>query len=50
MERKRYKLQIDIDVDFLFWAILPALNINLHSRNLEFEWLCIGLYCSACHG
>lgn len=27
-----------------FWAIIPALNINLHSKELEFEWLCLGVY------
>lgn len=31
-------------VDSKFWAIVPAININIHSGELEFEWLCFGLY------
>jgi len=34
----------DVRFDLKFWAILPALNINLHSKNFEFEWLCLGIY------
>ena len=30
--------------DWRFFAILPALNINIHSRSLEFEWLWLGVY------
>ena len=30
--------------DRRFFAILPALNINMHSRTLEFEWLFFGVY------
>lgn len=40
----KLSLIIDIELDFEFWAITPAFNINLHSRNFEFEWLCIGIY------
>jgi hypothetical protein len=41
---RRVRLQVDVDIDINFWAILPALNFNLHSNNLEFEWLCFGIY------
>lgn len=37
---KRFK----IDWDWRFFAIIPALNINIHSLDLEFEWLFLGVY------
>lgn len=43
---KRMRLVIDIDLDLKFWALLPAININIHSKSFEFEWLCIGIYVS----
>lgn len=42
MNRRTYK--VDIDFDIRFWALFPAININLHSREFEFEWLCLGIY------
>lgn len=42
--RRRFSLTFDFDVDFNFFAMLPALNVNLHSKNIEIEWLCFGLY------
>ena len=44
LKRKTFKLKIDFDVDYNFFAILPALNINLHSKEIEFEWFYFGLY------
>ena len=41
---KRTTIKIDIDFDVKFWALLPAININIHSHGFEFEWMCIGLY------
>jgi hypothetical protein len=38
------KLNINLDWDWKFFAILPALNINIHSKSLEFEWLFLGVY------
>ena len=38
------KERLKIDIDFKFLAIIPALNINLHSLELEFEWLFLGIY------
>lgn len=35
---------ITIEMDTKFFAILPALNVNFHSRTFEFEWLCFGIY------
>ena len=43
---KRMRLVIDIDLDLKFWAILPAININMNCKSFEFEWLCIGIYVS----
>ena len=40
IDRKRFQ----IDIDFKFWAIIPAFNLNLHSFDLEFEWLFLGIY------
>lgn len=37
-------LKVAIDWDWQFFAILPALNINLHSDSLEFEWLWFAMY------
>jgi len=44
MKRKTLNIKIDLDLNFKFIALLPALNINLHSRSLEFEWLVFGVY------
>lgn len=43
---KRITIKVDIDVDLKFWALLPAININIHSNGFEFEWLFIGIYIS----
>ena len=37
---------VHLNLDFKFWALLPAININRHMRELEFEWLCLGFYIS----
>ena len=44
MRRKRLTVRIDIDLDLQFWALFPAININRHMHELEFEWLCFGVY------
>ena len=42
---KGISLRIDIELTpKSFWAILPAINVNVLSKSLEFEWLCIGIY------
>lgn len=41
---KRIRLRIDCDIDLKFWSIIPAININFHTKSFEFEWLCLGLY------
>ncbi len=41
---KRFSFRVDVDIDFLFWHLVPSININFHSRELEFEWLCLGIY------
>ena len=46
MASKRITFKIDCDLDFKFWHLVPSININLHSHELEFEWLCIGFYIS----
>ena len=43
---KRVTFKIDCDIDLLFWHLIPSININLHSHEIEFEWLCIGIYIS----
>ena len=35
---------IDIVIDTAFFAVLPAVNLNFHSGELEFEWLIFGVY------
>lgn len=49
MKSKRISFKVDVDLDFGFWAILPAININRQSNSLEFEWLCLGVYISKIH-
>lgn len=46
MKRTRiiFPIQIGFHVDIKFFALLPALNINLHSKTLEFEWLFFAIY------
>lgn len=41
---KRSTITIDLDLDIKFWALLPAVNINIHSSGFEIEWLCFGIY------
>ncbi|MBQ3765877.1 MAG: hypothetical protein II874_03985 [Bacteroidales bacterium] len=41
---KRLSFRVDVDIDFQFWHLVPSININLHSHELEFEWLCLGIY------
>jgi len=38
--------KIEVQIDFCFWHLIPSININLHSHEVEFEWLCLGLYAS----
>ena len=35
---------IHFEFNTKFFAILPALNLNFHSKSLEFEWLFFGVY------
>ena len=30
--------------DWKFFAVLPALNANMHSHSVEVEWLFLGVY------
>ena len=46
MNRKRLTITTNVDIDFKFWSLIPSININMHYRMLEFEWLCIGIYTS----
>jgi len=41
-----FTIKIDFELDTKFFAILPALNLNLHCSTLEFEWLFFGIYIS----
>ena len=47
---KRIRLRIDCDIDLKFWSIIPAININFHTKSFEFEWLCLGLYATRWEG
>lgn len=39
-----FSIELSLSIDFKFWALFPALNINIHSKSLEFEWMCFGFY------
>lgn len=43
-EIHRFTPEVNVDIDFKFWAIIPAININFHSFSLEIEWLCLAIY------
>lgn len=32
------------EYDWQFFAIMPAININLHTKTIEFEWLFFAIY------
>ena len=46
-KRKGFKLVFDFQLDFQFWAIIPAVNLNFHGFTFEIEWLCLALYISS---
>lgn len=41
---KGVSIRVDVAIDFKFWHLVPSININLHTHELEFEWLCLGIY------
>jgi len=46
---KSSKLSFMIEIEITpktFWALLPAINLNMYSKEIEIEWLCIGIYIS----
>lgn len=43
-KRRDKQIVTSFEYDPHFWAIIPAININLHSSTLEFEWLCFAMY------
>lgn len=44
VEKYDFAWVVSFEIDFKYWALLPALNINLNFPALEFEWLAFGLY------
>lgn len=40
----KIRIKLETEHDFKFWCLTPAININLHLPELEFEWLCFGIY------
>ena len=46
MKKKRisFELLLSFDYDPNFWALTPAININIHRPQFEIEWLCFALY------
>lgn len=43
---KKMRVRAFLVFDIKFFALLPAINLNLHSKELEFEWLFFGAYIS----
>ena len=37
-------LQIALEINVRFWALIPALNLNFSSKELEIEILCFAFY------
>lgn len=47
MNRAGINININIIIDYKFWAITPAINLNFHNGFVfEVEWLCLGIYIS----
>jgi len=41
------KVSFKLDFEFTpkqFWSIIPFININLSSKEIEIGWLCFGIY------
>ena len=50
-ESRKLSFMIELEITpKTFWALLPAINLNMHSKELEIEWLCIGIYISKIKG
>jgi hypothetical protein len=41
---KKYTINIDLEWDWNYIAILPTLALNLHMRSLDIEWFWLGIY------
>lgn len=40
-------LELRVKIEFTprtFWSVIPSVNINIGSGELELEWLCVGIY------
>ncbi len=42
-KRKRSRFDFEF-TPFTFWQLFPSIAINLNSKELEFTWLCFGMY------
>jgi len=40
----KYQFKVSLDIDVKFIALIPAININIHSKTIEFEWLIFAIY------
>lgn len=42
---RQCSISVTLCIDLRFWAITPAINVNLHGGfTLEVEWLCFAVY------
>jgi hypothetical protein len=39
-----YQFKVSFAFDKRFIAFLPALNLNIHSKTIEFKWLVFAIY------
>lgn len=37
-------MKVEFEINKKFIALIPSLNINLHSNDIEFEWIIFGIY------
>ena len=44
LEEPEPEKRIEFEIDFKFWALIPSVNLNLHTSQLEIEWLFVGVY------
>ena len=48
MHEDKCRISIIFNTDYKFFALLPAINIDLRSEELIIEWLFFGLYIHEC--
>ncbi len=43
------KIEIAFEMDRGYWNILPSMCVNRHTKGIEIEFLCFGIYINLIH-